>query len=85
MKIEEEILICECNSVEHQIVFRYDEEDNYVYCSMHLAKYNFFKRLVNGIRYIFGYRCRYGDFEEFIFKKEHSKKLRIIADTLDKS
>lgn len=87
MKLEEnkpEILICECNSSEHQIVLNYDVDDNYVYCSIHLVKYRFFKRLIHGIKYIFGYTCRYGHFEEFILSDRHVDKLKTLTNSLEK-
>jgi hypothetical protein len=69
------ILICDCTSREHQIIIEYDPEDNLTYCHIHLVKFSFFKRLKNGFKYIFGYKCRYGHFEEFIFKPQHVKTI----------
>jgi len=67
----EEILVCACHSTEHQIVIQKDEEENVLYCSIHLCPLPWYERIVNGIKYIFGYRCKYGDFDEFIFDKNH--------------
>lgn len=75
-------MICDCSSAEHQIIFHYDEEEKLVYCSIHLSSHNFFKRLKLGLRYIFGYKCRFGHWEEFILKTEHSNKLKEISDFL---
>jgi hypothetical protein len=72
------ILIAPCNSVEHQIVFRYIKDINgesTIYASIYLWKHGFIRRLVAGIKYIFGYKCRYGQWEEFIFTKEHLNML----------
>ena len=77
-----DILICNCSSVEHQIVIRKDEEDNIVYCEIHLMKLSFLKRLWKGIKYILGYKCKYGNFEEFIFSKEHGDKLIELGNFL---
>ena len=76
------ILICDCSSAEHQIIIRYEEEDNLFYAHIHLSKLSFFKRLISGIKYIFGYSCRYGNFEEFIFKHEHAEDLRKMSNLL---
>ena len=35
-------------------------------------------------KYIFGYKCRYGAFDEFIFNSEDSEKLQDIANYLKK-
>jgi len=65
-------------------VIHYDpEEYKEVYLHVHLNKHKFFKRLWYGIRYIFGYTSRFGDWEEFIFKQEDADRLRTIADHLD--
>lgn len=86
--MERELFICKCSSVEHQIVFSYfkDEEDNEdkeVYVSIHLVpERNIFKRICNAIKYIFGYKCRYGHFEEFIFNNKDVSKLQRIVDFL---
>lgn len=73
-----QILICSCHSTEHQLIFQKDDIDE-VYISVHLHKYRFWKRLWIGIRYIFGYSCRYGNFDEIITTK---KELQEIIDTL---
>lgn len=63
-----EILICECNSSEHQMIIR--KLDDTIYCNIFLANSGFFSRLKRGIKYIFGYKCKYGHFDEFMFKEE---------------
>ena len=35
-----------------------------------------------GIKYIFGYRCKYGAFDEFIFKPEDAYKIQRLANYL---
>lgn len=68
--------ICECHSLEHQVSFWYDEEDDTLYCEPHLSTgRNFWKRLWFGIKYAFGYKSRYGAFDEMIFKEEDLDKL----------
>lgn len=83
----DEIMICACSSTEHQIVFSSfdDKNEDYrsVYCMIHLNKLPFFKRLYNGIKYIFGYKCKYGDFEEFIIDKNNVCKLKEIINYIE--
>ncbi len=76
------VLICDCSSREHQIIIEHDKEDNLVYCHIHLVKYGFWKRVKAALKYIFGYKCRYGQWEEFLFKAEHAQQLRELADLL---
>ena len=86
-KIQQETLICQCNSIEHQISFSWIEDkelEGEVYMEIHLAKLSFLDRLKHGIKYIFGYRCRYGDFDEVILKKEDVHKLEKVVEFLKK-
>lgn len=88
MSYNKEILICECNSTEHQMVFLYsDDEINgmkypMVYIHVHLNKRPFWQRLVYGLKYIFGHQSRYGAFDEFILNPDDSKKLKDVVKYL---
>jgi len=74
------VLICDCSSREHQIIIERDIEDNLIYCHIHLAKHGFLKRLKYGLKYVFGYKCKYGNWEEFILKPEHIYNLIELSD-----
>lgn len=76
------ILICECHSTEHQIVIHYDTEDNLCYLHIHLRKRSFFRRLKYGIMYIFGYHCKYGHWDEFIFDPKDAYYLQQLVNKL---
>lgn len=82
--MEKDILICECNSTDHQMVFLYseDESENVCYVHIHLNKRRFLWRLVYGIKYIFGRKCNYGAFDEFIFNPDDSEKIQKLANYL---
>ena len=65
----QEVFICECGSYCHQTIFWYDKKDKHLHLTTHLITYrNFFKRFWVAIRYIFGYKSNYGDWDNFIFK-----------------
>lgn len=72
-------LICAYGSFEHQAIFWKEKEpdDKYqLYVYIHLKTYrNFFKRLLFGLRYAFGYKSRFGAWDEFIFSPEAEQKL----------
>ena len=82
---DKDIIICECNSTEHQMVFLYDEDDRYPICyaHIHLTKKPFWKRLKYGIMYIFGRQSRYGAFDEFIFNPSDTYKLQKLVNYLN--
>ena len=81
-----EILICDCHSTEHQIVVHFDNDDRHpeVYMHIYLNKKSFWERLVHGIKYIFGYQCRFGAFEEFIFNPDDADRLQDVVNHLKK-
>lgn len=56
--------------------FWYDDEFQQVYTEVHLVNYGFFARVKYALKYIFGYKSRFGAFDEFIFKPEDLKKLK---------
>lgn len=75
--IEHKILICQCHSFEHQVIFWLDEEDGDLYCEPHLiTNRGFFKRLWYGLKYAFGHKSKYGAWDTAIFKKEELVKLK---------
>ena len=88
MKNNADIFICDCCSTEHQMVAYYDEDfepNGEVFVHIHLNKRPFWERLVYGIKYIFGYECRFGAFDEFIFNPEDADKLQKIVDYMKKT
>jgi hypothetical protein len=76
-----EIVICQCENVEHQILFSYI--DNMVFMQIYLKpEKNILKRIWIAILYIFNYRSN-GHFDEIILKKEDSSKFYNIAKYLE--
>lgn len=77
-------MVCDCHDVNHQIVIEWfkEEGENEVYAEVLLRPKGFWKRLWNGIRYIFGRRSCFGDFDEFIFSEEHIPALEEIIKLL---
>jgi len=76
--MEDKILICDCSSAEHQLVLRYDDDKDLgrqVFVEIHLVPLVWYKRLWLGIKYIFGYKCKYGNFEEMILSPKHARQI----------
>lgn len=83
----EELLLCKCGDVDHQCIIAYDpdEKDPEVFLSIHLVReYNFFKRVGCALRYIFGKRSIYGDFDEILLRPIDAPKLRKVVEYLEK-
>lgn len=75
-------IICNCHSQAHQISFyTFEKEDTDVLITFHLSKLPFRKRFINGLKYIFGKKSIYGDFEEVsTTKTELSEVLKEIIN-----
>ena len=70
---------------ENNFIFKQNFKKLKVYCTIHLNPLPWYKRIINGIKYIFGYKSIYGDFEEFIFDPRDGYKLYKIANFLQKA
>jgi hypothetical protein len=80
-----EIFLCDCYSTEHQLVFKHDPNEEYheLYIDVHLITWkNFFKRIWVSLKYISGYKCRYGHWDEFVFNKNDAERLIEILKKL---
>lgn len=64
------LLLCDCAKTEHQIVFTYFDDDplgdTFIYVHFFLSDQSFWKRLITGIRYIFGHTSKYGHWDEIL-------------------
>lgn len=66
---------CKCSTPEHTLRFWFEEEDSEFYISTFLDELPFRNRLWLGLKYILGYKCRYGHFAEFILNPEDAGRL----------
>lgn len=66
---------CLCHSPEHTMQFWMDEDNPpTLYAHVFLSPDPWWQRIWNSIRYIFGYKCRYGHFDEFLLNPEDCDK-----------
>jgi len=75
---EPAILICSCNSTDHQMVIYKHTDPLYgpeIYVHIHLINRSFWYRLKYAVKYLFGYKSRYGAWDEFILDPMHADKL----------
>lgn len=76
--MEQKYIQCSCYADEHTLKFIVDED--IIYVTHFLNNFSFFKRLWFGIKYIFGYKCRYGHFDETILDRKRIKELKIFLE-----
>ena len=88
---DREVIICSCHSPEHQAIFYYlewdgDPNDTNIYMQYHLSTHDsFFKRLWAGIKYAFGYKSRYGFWDELLMEEPQVEQLRNFLNKLKES
>lgn len=76
---EDEVLhsTCKCYSAEHTLRWSYDPSEKEFYTEVFLSQYrNVFQRIWVAIKYVFGYKCRYGHWDCTLLSKEEAIKLR---------
>ncbi len=66
------IVGCACHIEEHQLRLLHlgDEE---MFITFHLTRHGFFRRVWTAIRYVCGYRCRYGEWDEVVLGEEEAQ------------
>jgi len=84
MEVKEKLFICECSSPEHQIIIRYFNEEPEVYVDIHLVNRSFWGRVKYALKYIFGYKSKYGAWDEIILGPKHIKDLESVVSHLHK-
>lgn len=84
-RLETRIYFCACCSFEHQLIFNHthDEYDNDLTLYVHLDHRPFFTRVKQAIKHIFGYKSRFGTYDEFIFTKENLVDLKEFINKID--
>ena len=76
---------CQCGSDEHRLVFMLDDAGDLwppdLYTSVFLRDHdNILKRIWKAIRYIFGYKSKYGHFDCFMMKAEDAPRFQLLLE-----
>ena len=79
-RLERELFVCSCSDVEHQFVISKFSDEPELFIEVHLSDAGFFRRLLIGLKYIFGKKSKYGAFEEIILNPEDIVRLRSALD-----
>jgi hypothetical protein len=79
--VENVYIECVCHSPEHTIHLMrvenpYDSNpDDEFYMGVYLENGHWYERVWKALKYIFGHRCIYGQFDEFIIDREGADKM----------
>ena len=78
-----EFFECACHSDEHTLTFRYVPEYNELYTSVFLnQRRNVFKRVWIALKFVFGYKCKYGHWDCFYMRLDDAERLKALLDRL---
>jgi len=78
---DKEFFECDCGDMDHTLrMFYCRDETDMMYVSIHLRQKPWHWRLWHAIKYVFGYRSRYGDFDEFVWGRAEATKFRNMID-----
>jgi hypothetical protein len=79
MTSNDHLLRCSCYDPEHIAILTYfepKENGDFLYLSIHLCDYqNIFQRIWAGLKYIFGYKSKYGEYDELVLSDEAARSL----------
>ena len=81
MKEKKNLVLMSCCSLEHQMVISLNR--GLVVVQIHLVNYrNVFQRIWVGLRYICGYKTKYGHWDEMILDISHVQQLETTLEYL---
>lgn len=77
MSIQFKYFECACFSDEHLLKFHLDDEDNTLTASIFLNQWrSWYGRIWIAIKYLFGYKSKYGDWDCWLLRKEDAERLK---------
>lgn len=80
----EEYYQCSCFSDEHMVKVILYKEDKMLSLIIALRKFNFWNRIIPAIKYLFGYECKYGHFDDFLFQPDDITSFRKVLEEAEK-
>lgn len=82
--MDTKLILCECASMEHQLVFvSFEDEPDVIYAQVHLTHKPFWQRVKTAIKHILGHRSRYGDWDDIIISRQKLKEA--LCTTVEKT
>lgn len=84
-----ELFVCRCHDVSHQLVLETleteEDEERVFYGCFHIVHLEFWEKLKCAMKYIFGRKCKDGDFDALLLRPEDADRLECFANYLDDS
>ena len=80
-KMEKHYFECSCSSEEHTFSFHYDPDDGELYMSAFLNDWEaWYKRVWKAVKYVFGYKCKYGHWDCTILTQKQTQRLKELLE-----
>jgi len=82
------VMICDCHSMEHNIILVKEDDEDYPMFSIGVSKnpyLPFWKRIINGLRYIFVIGDSQHDYTEVLLNDKNVEKLKSFIADYEKS
>ena len=86
-KLENLYIECACTSDEHLVRMTCDvdndhpERDSSIFIHVQLTRQSWYRRIWPAIKYMFGYECKYGHWDEAMLNMEQVGKLHMFLHT----
>lgn len=72
---------CDCHSDEHVFKFTLDKENADFYLHVYLNDFDrWYQRVWKAVKYVFGYKCKYGHWDVTMLDAEDVERLRDLCD-----
>jgi hypothetical protein len=83
--MDNQLILCSCHSPEHQMILLASPDKSEVLCyvCIHLVKRPLWYRIKYGLKYIFGYKSRYGAWDELLLDSSHATQLQNVVNYLN--
>jgi len=79
--MNEYFIRCDCHCPEHQAIITTDADDGLLFLEFHLTTWqNILRRAWVAIRYVFGYKCKFGAWDELVMNRDQVEALRCYLD-----
>ncbi len=74
---------CACHADEHLLKFQYFQDDEYpeLFVTVFLDELPWYSRIIRGIKYIFGYKSKYGHFYSWTINNEDINRMIEMLET----
>ena len=80
--MRKESFFCSCGANEHFFILtEFEDDKEFIYLSVYLSHVGFFSRIVNALKYVFGYKSKYGEFTEICLDRSTQSRIKAFLES----